>query len=210
MAWLTAGQILVALLTIVFIWLTFRQTRRTADAAVEAAKEAQVANVVGRSIATLELRAYISVEPEGVYQLVGETDAIGQVTVRNVGKLPARNVSVFVQMKIAKDRETDFPVADDPTVVDRVIQPGAEMRQGGDRHETMAAVRNPGNYVYVWGIVYYDDGYHKRRFTRFCHRYSAASYDRQLDDLLTGTTRDGRCLIAKDKARYHTEGNNAD
>ena len=64
-----------------------------------------------------------------------------------------------------------------------------------------------GKYVFVWGIAHYDDGYGCRRFTRFCHRYAAASHNREVIHrrLVPKTV----TIIDADKARYHTEGNDA-
>ena len=34
---------------------------------------------------------------------------------------------------------------------------------------------NKNRYLFVWGLVRYDDGFGYRRFNRFCHRYNLAA-----------------------------------
>src|SRR5271169_5205946 len=42
-----------------------------------------------------QLRAYIGVEPRGVKKFIGEDVFVGHVAIRNYGKIPAKNVSMF-------------------------------------------------------------------------------------------------------------------
>lgn len=155
-----------------------------------------------------QLRAYLSVEAAGVNQLIKSDQGMGHVIVRNVGKIPAHNVSVRVHMLISGDRWLALGPYDlDNETVSRAIHPDATMPQGSIETQAVAAICNPGTNVYVWGIVYYDDGYGKRRMTKFCHRYSTASFNRRGDwDREPSET---RSIIDRDKARYHTEGNDA-
>ena len=82
------------------------------------------------------------------------------------------------------------------------------MRQGSLQTIPASQICNSGKYVFVWGVVYYHDGFGTRRFTRFCHRYATASYDRSVN--WKAKTFRTRCILDGDKARYHTEGNEAD
>jgi hypothetical protein len=53
-----------------------------------------------------------------------------------------------------------------------------------------------GNYLYIWGAVYYEDGLGKHRTTHFCHRYACVNFaDNQM---------------APEFARFHRYGNDAD
>jgi hypothetical protein len=61
-----------------------------------------------------------------------------------------------------------------------------------------------GRCAYVWGVVYYHDGFGNRRFTRFCHRYAAIGHDPYW------RTSPTRTVIPESFARYHTHGNEAD
>lgn len=158
-----------------------------------------------------ELRAYIAVAPMGVAQLIGRKEAIGQVELRNVGRLPARRVFLTVHMEIGKRTRMSFAVpGDDPA--ERAVQPGAEMRQGSKKYiaipNIVGAKPEDERHVFVWGIVHYDDGYGCRRFTRFCHRYNVASHNRGVNWKLAASKT--RLIIDPDKARYHTHGNDAD
>lgn len=155
-----------------------------------------------------ELRAYIAVAPMGIAQLIGRTDSIGQVQLRNVGKLPAHRVFLSVHMAVTDDRDrTEFPVPpDDP--MERAVQPGADMRQGSEDYIAVSKIIGGGGNVFVWGVVWYDDGYGERRFTRFCHRYSVSSHNRRIK--WTVAPDKTRLILDADKARYHPSGNDSD
>ena len=161
-----------------------------------------------RDTAKRELRARISVLPEGINQLIASGEGMGHVALSNVGKLPARNVALYVEMKVADDREEDFYFPPRFEKIDRVVQPGTEMRQGSKQKIPVAQLCTAGHYVYVWGVAYYEDGYGFQRFTRFGHRYATASYNRSID--WNEPARETRSILDPDKARFHTEGNDAD
>jgi hypothetical protein len=61
--------------------------------------------------------------------------------------------------------------------------------------------RYGGNHVdrwlYMWGCVYYEDGFGFPRFTRFCIRYNLYGADRS-------------CRVSAEHARYHQNGNYTD
>ena len=147
MFWATLAAVIVTFAGIVLIWRTLHHTRRAADytkgmleeakktttSAIAASRSTEDSVGITRETAQLELRAYLSAEPEGVNQLIGRDEGMGHVFVRNVGKLPARNVRVEVSMKISGGREADFPTSSDDETVNRVIQPSAGMGQGS-RH----------------------------------------------------------------------------
>ena len=214
---LTTWQIGVALIAIFLLGVTLYYTRKATSAATDAAGAAGDVVKVTSDTAERQLRAYLSGIPSGINQLIDSNEGIGLVTIRNVGRLPARNVAVHVYMKIADERIDDFPVPEDDETVNRVIQPRAEMVQGSKG--PLLHVRDlctSGKYVYVWGVAYYDDGYGCRRFARFCHRYAAASHNREVVAILNreivgkAAAPKTRHIIDADKARYHTEGNDAD
>jgi hypothetical protein len=213
--WMNGAGLILLIGTLAFTARAARAARDAANAAKEAADAAnssaisdREANELIRTNAQLELRAYLSAVPAGVNQLIGVAAGIGHVDVRNVGKLPARNVSVYVRIKISDEREADFPVPADTQSATRVIQPGAEMRQGSDELNLRTIIDGQG-YVFVWGVVYYEDGYSRRRFTRFCHRYAIEAVNRHVAWLLDPAL-ETRRIIDSDKARYHETGNEAD
>lgn len=198
------------------------------ESVMEAQRGADAAEITNKIVArgaALELRAYLSVLPAGVNQLIGSSQVMGHVAVRNVGKLPARDVWVEVRMRIGDrdDRQSislkvdaDYQVSTDPKqieappfLVDRAIQPGTEMRQGCREEDVLHIIdvlNHPNQHIYVWGVVYYDDGT-KRRFTRFRHRYAIASHARRHD--VTHVSPEARVFVDVDKARFHPIGNSA-
>jgi hypothetical protein len=196
------SETLVTLIGVVLVALTLWQTKRAADAAK------QTLGLTDKN-SKLELRAYLSVEPAGIRQLLGRNEGLGQVSVRNVGKVPARDVYVFVCMRLSADRDVDFAVPADPDDVSRVIQPGAAMTQGSQNYLPISDVIKPGKNIFVFGVVYYGDGLNSpRRYTRFCHRYSTSSYDDSLPWQRASNIT--KTIIEREKARYHTHGNEAD
>lgn len=223
---------------VALLYYTLGHTRDAAKAAQEsvtlaqrAAKAAEDTNAIVATNAALELRAYLSVLPAGINELVGDGSnrrrVMGHVDVRNVGNLPARNVWLRVKMRI-DDRDDldgsetkrgvvsvvfqppDDPKATDPEFgVDRAILPDTEMRQGAAQDDIVLMedlLNQKTRYVYVWGVVYYDDGY-GRRFTKFRHRYAIASRERRMDT--ESEAFETRSIITVDKARYHPFGNSA-
>ena len=195
------GEFLVTAAGVFLVWKTLEATQRAATAAENTLGELQ-------KNAALELRAYLSVEPLGIRLLSGSNNCLGQVSVRNVGKVPAKNVVVFVHMRFSDQRDTKFDVPKDPDNVLRAIQPGATMTQGSVDYLLLQDIMTANKkYVFVFGAVYYENGFNDiRRHTRFCHRYATASFDR------TQWAKEGSAthiVIEASKARYHTHCNEA-
>lgn len=211
--YMTAVSALGAIVTgggIIFVWLNLREARKATAAATSTLMHA-------KETSRVELRAYITVEPDGVNKLWNVSRMIGHVVVRNVGKLPAHNVSVYVRMEIrdrddiAENRSRDFGAEGflSTVSVDRTIQPGGFLAQGSsDKPMTTDTEGGEFHNIYVWGIVRYHDGYAPDAFTCFCHRYSLASRTERSRtfDMIGG---DGFAIIEKKNARYHTNGNSA-
>jgi len=137
-------------------------------------------------------RAYLTVEPLGIRVVANR--AIGLIGIRNAGHLAARKVGSFINLKQSeKDDEKSFPL-DKPTGA-IVVPPGATARMSGvqslvmDSNSTASQQSDKiwarPTYLYVWGIVYYNDGFRGNRFTKFCHRYTWRKNDsaeiRELD-----------------------------
>jgi len=155
-----------------------------------------LARVASRQLqdARILQRAYISVEPCGIEPgAIDRSDRIlGRIAIRNRGHLPARNVSWWISITTALEKK-DFPIEQ----IERrasALAPGAEMEVASPNMITDRMQ----NFIYVWGMVTYRDGFGARRFTRFCHRYdSKASLD------------GGVFTIRPENARYHEYGNDA-
>jgi hypothetical protein len=148
-------------------------------------------------------RAYLSVDSGGVTPLVSIGTSVAHIVVKNVGNLPARNVSWFIDVKFSQDGQlNDFPIDRSEIYGNNVIPPGTEMRRSqnfravGDKIFTLGVEET---HLYVWGEIFYHDGFGKGRSTKFCHRYSggvqaAAAYN----------------FLRADSMRYHQYGNDAD
>ncbi|MFD1986528.1 hypothetical protein ACFSOZ_29240 [Mesorhizobium newzealandense] len=154
-----------------------------------------------------ELRAYLSVAPAGVTPMKGkEARFVGSVVVKNVGRLIANNVKLSVQMEISDERhQSNFPVPDKERGGSiGVVHPTAVVRRGAKQpvsYNELSVLMSVSDqqYVFVWGAVWYDDGFEQERASYFCHRYNVASRD---DDEST-------FQIIAEKARYQETGNYA-
>lgn len=223
---------IAALLTavgLIMLWRTLHWTRDAAlhantmadeaekatQAALTAANATVDANEINKISAERRDRAYLSVTPLGVRSLVGNSNCIGYVLLKNVGATPAYNVSLKVMAEIVLEKERkDFLYPPDPKEVARTIQPNSEMSQGSMKpFLPFREVDSADRYIFVWGVAYYDDAFGKRRFTKFCHRYHTAS--RNQDNIFTirrniKPHREALTIIEAEKARHHTRGNDAD
>ncbi len=197
-----AGAALISLFALYWLKRTWFEANRAADAAVLQLQAA-------RDRDANELRAYLSVEPLGIRHLIGNQSTKGHVLVKNVGRLPAKNVSIIVRMKICERDEWQPDECRVAKPSSRTIHPDATMSQGSISDDDILAkcVIQKSGYIFVWGIAEYLDGYDNIRFTRFCHRYARASHDRSVDRATA--SREGLNLITPDKARYHETGNEA-
>ena len=183
-ALVAAFTALLFLATYMLAWIAFRQR-----------KDSRIAQ-----------RAYLAAEPLGIYLMVEGDRVIGHIGIRNAGRLPARKVSWFINMRQSeKGNEKVFPLQKPKGSI--IIPPGAVTRRGSDIHIFLEKLisaagegkeRNQENdvYLYVWGVLRYKDGFRlRKRFTKFCHRYN-------------WRIRRGN-EIAEKYARYHEYGNDA-
>jgi hypothetical protein len=98
----------------------------------------------------------------------------------------------------------DFPIDEIVAEGENTVPPGTKMRQGGGEIADMKW--QDGLYLYVWGAVFYEDGFGKERVTRYCHRYNCGN----LVVNASGGLNWGKAAIATKHARYHRYGNDAD
>lgn len=213
MAWYAALLFVVSFAAVILLAATLYETRNAGRSAAEILTQTKRQADIADDTARRELRAYLSVEPRGVNWLTMSSRVIGHVLIRNVGHLPAKRVATLVRMTVSDSRLfSEIEIGEDKASGSRVMQPSVEIRQGSrDAPPIMRATTvMPGKYFYVWGVVYYDDGYGCTRFTSFCHRYDAASRNDSTPELSMHGTRYRGSLIDADKARYHEKGNDAD
>ncbi|MBE1706260.1 hypothetical protein HKB47_11565 [Mesorhizobium japonicum] len=157
-----------------------------------------------------ELRAYLSVSPDGINPLQIRPMVIGHVSVKNVGQAIAKDVHLMVRMTISQNRDlSGFEVSKAESKPTGSIAPTASIWKGSVQTLSFAEIipeAGKQNYLYVWGAVYYDDGFRQRRRTAFCHRYDT-------DSRVTEKDKAGQITnihISADKARYTETGNDAD
>jgi hypothetical protein len=209
---LTAFTGILGVSTVLLWW----ETRRIRKSAAE-------------DIRTLQ-RAYLSVEPYGVHahnergraRLPGDKgpfQCVPQIKISNAGNLPAREIRWRIEHKFGFDGRLDDFHPDETKCEGRnVIPPSGHMIQGGIVINVgEVGTTDPGelreetdSFLYVWGIVIYDDGFGETRRTRFCHRYNCVNLD-YVWAVVKASKRGciGR-FIAAEFARYHRYGNDAD
>jgi len=149
-------------------------------------------------------RAFMSVEPGGLEEWQSRRDVIScDVIMRNVGKLPARNVRWSIQWDLDENRHrSNFSLSDDLDHGPIVVAPGTRAINTTPTRRTdefEAFLTNAGiqdRFAYVWGEVRYDDGFGVIRWIKFCHRYNVAA--------AVGAPRH---RIAPKRGRYHENGN---
>jgi hypothetical protein len=181
-----------------------------ADASADAGKR-QLQHL--EETAKRQLRAYISVEPRGVRRFTGTNNLLGHIEIRNVGGIPAKNISMFAVTDWSPDgSRTSFEIGKVyPSKT--ALPPGAEMVFGTSGVTDLASIeRDPGTpsdwkgpgkapewkgFIFVYGKVTYTDEFKTDGWTEFCHRYPCA---------MMGS--DGS--ISQEYARYHElAGNDA-
>ena len=160
-----------------------------------------------------QLRAYVSVEPMGIADYAGHNCLVGRFQIRNLGKLPARDVSVYSTIGLDADAmKRDFPIGV-ARISPTVLPPGAAMEflsyeaypipaDQLDRDEPLKLA----GYLYVWGEVLYTDELNTVGWTAFCHRYPCDMFG--LDEGEPSTGRPHNRSIHRKFARYHEEAGN--
>jgi hypothetical protein len=163
------GTVVAALFTIVLGIGTVVLARATVNLVRESKKSSE-----------RQLRAYVSVEPRGIFPWELEPKITGHIGICNVGRVPARNISYIVEIKWERRDDLDAFDLSDLRKTNAVLQPRAEMRMGSPPilSSTIKGGWRENSYLYVWGRVEYEDGFEtKPRFTNFCHRYNCAVID---------------------------------
>jgi hypothetical protein len=152
-------------------------------------------------------RAYLSVDSAGVEPLasggISDSTSVAHVVIKNVGNLPARDVKWFISAKFSTNgRLDDFPIDRSVIYGNNVVPPGTEMKRSQNFKATYAetsALQAEKTHLYVWGEIFYSDGFGIKRFTKFCHRYSRGVVVSM-----------PHYFIRADSMRYHQYGNDAD
>jgi hypothetical protein len=177
-------------------FLLFLSTRKLA-------KDAKSARTRQEQDTRILQRAYLSVQPDGIRRLFKPPEtAHASISIVNAGNLPARNIAWVINQAFSDDDGLkDFPVDRDKAEGANVVVPRSHMIQGGQPFPaglgTFATPESSSKYLYVWGAVFYNDGFGDNRTTKFCHRYNGINYNGSSD-------------IIADHGRLHSTGNDAD
>jgi hypothetical protein len=203
------AALIIALFTAVVAIFTARLWRSTQKLWTVTNRTLQHAEQTSRK----ELRAYVSVEPLGIAEYAGHNLLVGRFKVGNIGKIPARDVSIYSTIALDVDpARRDFAIGT-PRISPTVLQPRAKMEfvsyEGYpipadqlDRDEPLKLA----GYLYVWGEVLYTDEFHTVGWTSFCHRYPCEMFGTSNGEATGGRVRN-RCIHRK-FARYHEEAGN--
>lgn len=190
---------------IFFIWRSLALNRDAVNAAVEGNAHALEANTQQRTSTERELRAYVSVAPNGINPTKVRDAVIGHVVVKNVGQVIAQEVTVTVNMQILLGKQHTLFRAS--TVNNQAIgsmHPNVEIILGSyeiisnKERPTVSNVTKDATqreYIYVWGRVSYTDGFENPRWTDFCFRYDTDNWAKE--------------GVPKEKARYQPLANTA-
>jgi hypothetical protein len=198
---LVAGFTVVLAFSTVALWLsTNKLWESTRDTAAKQEADTRILQ-----------RAYIRVDPAGISPSRGENKCHPNIIIKNAGNLPAKHVRWCITWAVDKsDRLSNLPIEGLTIEGNNTLPPKAKMLQGGpiiylgdQPHE----LRNErGLYLYVWGAVFFEDGFENPRTTWFCHRYNAVNLEKSHDK---GGVLRGR-EIAAEHARFNRHGNEAD
>jgi hypothetical protein len=144
-------------------------------------------------------RAYLAVQARGI-EVSSQNQVTAGIAVLNTGRLPARKVSGYANIKWAQERDTEDFAENSILPHAYVLPVGEENWLGtGALAEGMRKMNGQNGYIFVWGRFTYEDGFGEMRFLTFCHRYSC------------GAPREtGGVGIEARHARQHQYYNNAD
>jgi hypothetical protein len=186
--WLDANDyvaiatVLIALFTVVLALVACQQVRLTR---------------------TIE-RAYVNAEQSGIKDMT-TGELVGHVTFRNVGRLPAREFRWAIGPVVVNGDSNWKPprVADGDLSPTTILPLGGKMRMGSPAfwQKLIDECQSEVKYVFIWGRATYVDGFGKKRYVDFCHRYNwATKY----------TPPGGGIRLDPEEAPYHKHGNDAD
>jgi hypothetical protein len=154
-------------------------------------------------------RAYVSVEPYGISGM-SFSELVAHVLIENKGNLPARDLKLRIKSVFNESGElngTYFDANESELEGSYVLTPKGKMIQGSESISEPKMLRaqddirrfhgEKTHFLYVYGLVTYQNGFGRTRYTRFCHRYNCAIFDQR------------KRAIEAERARQHPEGNDA-
>lgn len=176
MTLVSAAMAVISGVALYFLRGTLDETRKAVGETANATRQMRKANQIAEDTARRQQRAYIAVRPLGVEQIYSNRKFIGMVSVENVGQTPAKNVDIYVNMFCSSSKtETHFPVKTNDTGSTLTIQPNMNVRKGSNLEDIEKDVIGNHKYLYVFGVVLFDDEFCDGRQSWFCHRYASVS-----------------------------------
>ena len=168
---------------ILLVWLAFRQTRRTADAAVEQAKAANEAVVNAQETAKRQSRAYLSIDPKLVLNWRQPRHLGVSFDLHNHGETVGRHVSYLFDMAIS---DADLPNGlkfppptrsynPDNSIFPRATTPTRLFFDRALTEKEIATVETD-RRVWIWGSLTYQDVFDERRITEFCFGFGGGNF----------------------------------
>lgn len=192
------ATVIIAMLT----WTLWKATDLTARATHSNARRQ------ARDTRILQ-RAYVSVNPNGI-GTNSLDQIIGYVILENGGHLPARDISWCIKITATSDRDWTCEGAGSEELEGLAVLPfGSKWTMGSRACEPKP--KDDWDYVFVYGRVEYGDGFGKRRYTNFCHRYPWTRKVETFQPNPGGPGTGGQVIttISEDFARFHKNGNDA-
>lgn len=174
MAVFTFIQLAIGGFTLWFLYKTFRENRRTAKAALLAARAAHASNRQSRLTAERQLRAYVMVEScQRTRRSEGDTWVV-ELKIKNFGATPAYASITCVDYAIVKKMEAETFSPPNPTRLGSKADVGP-----GDTHtlrielpefdhpSKWAAFKDHQLYLYFWGRLDFVDAFGSSRWITF-------------------------------------------
>jgi hypothetical protein len=115
--------------------------------------------------------------------VIGHEHFVGQVAFKNVGKLPAIEFVSVGNKIVVRNAEWVTPVLTNAALPRRppgLVPIGGEVFQGskGITPQEVAEAQVDGEkYLYVWGRAKFKNGFNRKRYINFCHRYPLERMD---------------------------------
>jgi hypothetical protein len=205
----TWAALIIAIFTAVLTIFAARLWRSTEKLWTATNRNLQQAEQTSRRA----LRAYVSIEPLGISDYAGHNVLVGRFKVCNIGRIPARDVSIYSTIGLDGDAaRKDFSIGT-ARISPTVLHPGAEMEfmshEGypipADQLDSAEPLKL-GGYLYIWGEVLYTDELNTMGWTAFCHRYPCEMFGIDVHEASAGRARNRS--IDRKFARYHEEAGN--
>lgn len=167
-------QIIVGGITLYFLWRTFTENRRTANAAIKAAEAAEKSVEVTSDTAERQLRAYVTMK-NCIVEFENNRIIKIKIVVKNTGQTPALKIHCVNKIRVGLPESFNITADLEPdinTVAAGDLGAGIEFTNdysiGPIDHEVWNGVQNRSVPVFVWGEYrYWDIFKRERRYTRY-------------------------------------------